>query len=434
MIESDRTATTINLLPDDVLFNILDLYQKTSNVVQIASWNWHVLRQVCRRWQQIIFSHPHSLNVKLHISDGDPARQMLDRWPTMLVDVSYANLSQRDEDSIHASFENPSRVCSVTLSLSSHLLAKITAMMQKPFPALRTLVLLPYNGNIPALSDGFLAGSAPRLEVLFLSGIPFPALQTFLSSASNLVRLELLNTPKTTSISPEALVACLTIMHKLNDLIIEFPWPTFRPSQLLLPETRVPLDSIQVIKLTGSSVYLEDLVARIDAPQLKKFSINYLDQPNFEVSQMFSFINRLNCKIFQFGNAGVYFDVPPYDISFAFLEEDSLEGSHFMLENAVSLYIPGDGIEQQVSHMTQVLRHTSARLADVVHLEIAADGLEYNHQDWDNIEESVWLNLLLPFTAMETLCVVGDQLPGIIVPALEGITEEMGIELLPCSY
>lgn len=420
------------MLPDDVLFNILDLYQKTSNVVRFASWNWHALRQVCRRWQQIIYLHPHSLNVKLRVSDGDPARKILGRWPTVLVEVNY--FSQLDEDSIYASFlENPSRVCSVTLSLSSYLLAKTTSAMQKPFPALRTLVILPYGGNIPALPDGFLAGSAPRLEVLFLSGIPFPALQTFLSSASNLVRLELLDMPKTNSISPEALVACLAIMHKLDDLTIEFPSPTFHPIQLLLLETRVPLDHIQILKLTGSSVYLEDLVARIDTPQLKKLSINYTDQPNFEVSQMFSFINRLNCKIFQFGNAGVYFDVPPYDISFAFHEDVNL-GSHFMLENAISLYIPGGGIELQVSNMTQVLHHTSARLADVVHLEISADGLEFNHQDWGDIEESSWLNLLRPFTAMKKLCVVGDELPGIIVPALEGITGEMGIQLLPCSH
>ncbi|KAN0136475.1 hypothetical protein V8E53_005843 [Lactarius tabidus] len=320
--KSYRTATTINMLPDDVLFNILDLYQMRSYCVGFASWDWHVLCRVCRRWEQIIFSHPHSLNVKLYLEPGTPVRKRLDRWPASLVDVGYvtdASLSPCDEDGIYASFENPNRVCSVTLKLPGPLLAKMTTAMQKPFPALRSLILWPYGSDLPALPDGFLAGSAPRLEELYLHSIPFPALKTLLSSARDLVGLELLNIPKTSYISPEALVACLAIMHKLNYLTIEFHWATSHPGPLLLPETRLLLDYMKIFEFTGSSAYFEDLGARLDTPQLKKFSIHYLDPPNFP--QLFKFIDRLNCKILQSKpseNAGVCFDFlacdlhPPY--------------------------------------------------------------------------------------------------------------------------
>jgi len=83
--------------------------------------------------------------------------------------------------------------------------------------------------------------------------------------------------------------------------------------------------------------------------------------------------------------------------------------------------------------MTQVLGQTSAMLADVVHLEIVADSpyLESIGQLEDTISNIAWLELLRPFTAVKTLR-VPTVLAASFALALEGITGEMGIQLLPC--
>jgi len=72
---------------------------------------------------------------------------------------------------------------------------------------------------------------------------------------------------------------------------------------------------------------LEDLVARIDTPQLAQFSIKYLDQPDFfQLPQLSGFINCLNHEIFQFGNAVVFFEfITRNMVSFAFNDDSEDE-------------------------------------------------------------------------------------------------------------
>ena len=71
--------------------------------------------------------------------------------------------------------------------------------MRQQFPALIHLALsLESNfGRVlgPPLPDGFLGGSAPRLQTFKLEKIPFPALPKLLLSATDLVFLELWNVP-----------------------------------------------------------------------------------------------------------------------------------------------------------------------------------------------------------------------------------------------
>jgi len=175
-------------------------------------------------------------------------------------------------------------------------------------------------------------------------------------------------------------------------------------------------------------------VARIDTPRLDLFPIQYLDRLDSQVPQLSEFVDRLNRKLFQFEDAVVYFRPTRGVVSFDFRHENKLRLDPFslVLESSISIYIPGEGIDQQVSRMTLVLSQTSARLADVVHLvigiDIEADGLESNRQD--NISEIAWLELLRQFTAVKTLR-VPEVLAGNVALALEGIIGETGIQMLP---
>jgi hypothetical protein len=105
---------------------------------------------------------------------------------------------------------------------------KLFAVMEEPFLALTHLLLSSKDGwedpdeDRPAIPSKFLGGSAPLLHEISFFSIPFPTILAFLSSASDLVTLQLENVSPTSFPSPEVLVACLAALTKLEDISIEF--------------------------------------------------------------------------------------------------------------------------------------------------------------------------------------------------------------------
>jgi hypothetical protein len=90
-----------------------------------------------------------------------------------------------------AAIVHPNRVREIDLHLTSFHLQLLASAMQEPFPALTHLTLgitdydLDCDGFVapaPALPDGFLGLSSPRLQSLELDSIPFPALPKLLLS------------------------------------------------------------------------------------------------------------------------------------------------------------------------------------------------------------------------------------------------------------
>ena len=147
---------------------------------------------------------------------------------------------------------------------------------------------------VPVLPSGFLVGSAPRLQKVRLSGVPFPALPTLLWSASDLVELELhkLELPLTGYISPEGMAAGLATLTRLRSLHIRFRSPASFPDGICLPPvTRAVLPALTAFEFEGVSNYLEDLVARLDCPRPRSSTcINALALafkfPNFSSSSI----------------------------------------------------------------------------------------------------------------------------------------------------
>ena len=81
----------------------------------------------------------------------------------------------------------------------------VFAAMQQPFPALQDLCL-DSDGETEVVPVSFLDGSAPRLQTLRLTSIPFPGLPKLLLSATHLVTLSLFNIPHSGYFSPEAII------------------------------------------------------------------------------------------------------------------------------------------------------------------------------------------------------------------------------------
>ena len=448
-------------------------------------WTWRELLQVCRRWRQIVLESPRTLDLRIFCTNGTPVREILNCWPPFPIVIRYHHYhSTDDEDGVFAALEHPSRIRIIDLRLTGPQFDKVAAVMQGPFPALTYLILRckgededdsgdeDEDGNddedgdedevegqddnedenqddnvdedgdedddkdqedneaedrddvyerASAVPGGFLGGSAPSLEYISFSSIPFPALPALLSSTSDLSFLELRFVPSDGYISPEALVGCLGGLPKLEYFSISVLPPDLPPDRIFPPHvTRTLLPALATIALCGDSEYIEDTISRVDSPRLKRFSMKYLEPFDFQIPQFFNFISRSgNPEISSSRHADVTFSSSSDDVIFAMYPHPD-SGLH-----PVTGYIPCQGgIGRQLSCMAQVFSQHSAFLSRVAHLNLSQ--LEANEDRHDD----EWLHLLRQFSAVRTLHVSLES-AGAAALALEEITGEMIAEVLP---
>src|SRR6266702_1574931 len=212
-------------------------------------WKWHLLVRVCQRWRQIAFASPHRLNLQILCTYRTPVRKNLGIWSALSIVVDYAysgrGITTSDEDNVIAALEHSDRVCYLVLNITGSQLGNMVTVMQEPFTVLTHLSIFSGDGNASVLPAGFLGGSAPCLQTIHLRGIPFPTLPTVLLSANDLITLKLHAIPSTGYISPEAMVASLAALPRLETLIIEFQSATPRPDRIRPPPvTRTGLTAL----------------------------------------------------------------------------------------------------------------------------------------------------------------------------------------------
>src|SRR6201999_4527775 len=95
-----------------------------------------------------------------------------------------------------------------------------------------------------------------------------------LLSTSHFQSLCLVDIPDASYISPQGMVTVLVIFPKLESLMIGFQPSLSRPFQIAVPIlTRILLPSLVYLHPVGVSEYLEDFVARIDTPELRRLVI-----------------------------------------------------------------------------------------------------------------------------------------------------------------
>jgi hypothetical protein len=93
------------------------------------------------------------------------------------------------------------------------------------------------------------------------------------------------------------MVTCLSALISLEQLLLEFQLPRSYPDQEIerlrpRPLTRSVLPSLILFAFRGVSEYLEDFIARIDAPRLCQLDITFVNQIVFDTSQLVHFISR----------------------------------------------------------------------------------------------------------------------------------------------
>jgi hypothetical protein len=162
-------------------------------------------------------------------------------------------MSSAGMDNIIAGLGQSNCVCEVILfGMAGWQLEEVLVAMQVPFPELTNLRLSGFSGHDttgpPVIPDSFLGGSALRLRVLYLHGILFPGLPKVLSSSTHLVSLCLEKIPDSGYISPEAMVALLSVLSSLKSLSLGFRSFQSRPdweSRSLLPPKRSILPALE---------------------------------------------------------------------------------------------------------------------------------------------------------------------------------------------
>jgi hypothetical protein len=172
-----------------------------------------------------------------------------------------------------------------------------------------------------------------------------------------------------------------------------------------------------VLNFKGVSEYLEDLVARIDTPRLNQLYITFFNQIVFDTPQLIQFISRtptleaLKRARVAFGNdaARVYFS----------------QKSNYRLNVEISCRES----DWQLSSLKQVCDLCLPLLSTLEHLYIHE--LPFSQPDWrDNVENSLWLELLRPFTGVKNLYLSEEFAPR-IAPALQELVGERTTEVLP---
>ena len=285
--------------------------------------------------------------------------------------------------------------------------------MQQPFPAMEDLCLYS-KSETSVVPASFLGGSAPRLQSFYLHRIPFPGLPKLLLSAIHLVELHLYHIPHSGYFSPEAMVTGLSALNRLETLHIEFKSPRSRPDQRRRPPslTRTLLPALTRFEFKGVSEYLDDLVARIDAPVLDRLKITFFHQLIFDTPQLAQFISRTP-KFKAYDDAGVQFSDLGVRVS--------------ILGGALILAILCRQSDWQLLSLAQVFGSIFILAIEHLHIREAI----HSSPPWqDDIETGQWLELLHRLTAVKHLFISQEFTPR-IAPTLQELVGGRVTEVLP---
>ena len=216
------------------------------------------------------------------------------------------------------------------------------------------------------------------------------------------------------------MVALLSELSSLDTLELEFEsHQSFRgwESRSLPPRNPSILPALNKFHFKGVTEYLEDLVTFIDAPQLKTLKINFFCQINFDTPRLAQFINSTP----KLGKRDAH--VQFHDI-FVRVELPAGPGT---LE--ISIPYTRREPDRQLSYIKQVCNSSLHPLSTVENLYIVH---HYGRRAWKyvTIENTLWLGLLLPFTAVKNLYLCKEFAPG-IAAALQELVEGRITGVLP---
>jgi hypothetical protein len=196
------------------------------------------------------------------------------------------------------------------------------------------------------------------------------------------------------------------------------------------------LRSLQKLFFSGGCEYLEDFVARIDAPHLHSITIKYFDRDiDIEVPNLSAFYDRsegLKQTLSSECEAELHEGVLEFRIIGGATTADKTVW--WKSDNGISICVRCECMDRQILQLSNVLSWISPSiLSDVVHFRLYSRAfVDYSSEDpepedLDNVD---WLQLLRPLSSMRTLLVSG-YLTYRVCEALEDISVATVTEVLP---
>ncbi|KAI9451044.1 hypothetical protein BJY52DRAFT_1419288 [Lactarius psammicola] len=398
---------TMEKLSDEVLLSIFHCYLDASPQF------WLRLVHICRKWRHIIFASRRALHIRLFCAHGTPVLNTLHYWPALPIVVQYGGSlaldppAPEDEDNIMAALKQSDRVSSISLTVTTSLLEKLSAI-ERPFSQLEDLVLLSRDSMLQTLPSAFRWG--PRLRSLHSTRIAFPELLQLLHSSRNLVDLQLHEVINPWHLSPEALTDALSGVPQLQSLSLHLlstaDYIALDLAPPPLPGGRVVLPVLTRLDFRGSAQYLEGLLTRIDSPCLQVWDIKVtlFNEFIFDPSKLSEFINRIGLQKSHL-RADILSSERAISISFTRPEAPS------RLELQVSFKTSA----LQLEHMVQICKGLSTFLRGVEHLRISATQPSPGK---DNSVHKEWIKLICLFRGAKWVHVAGDH-PTNILRALQ---------------
>ena len=435
-------AISINVLPDEVLVKIFHFYQLIFRYTfyyleKRIIESWQTLVHVCQQWRSVVFGSTQRLDPRLYFTPRT-IRDKLNVWPPLPILISNRDACGKIRDRVWNHWKDKTDIDNVVAFLghsdrvrlinlvdieSSHHLEEFSAAMQKPVPQLTDLTL---HGKtlvrMPVVPDSFLGGSAPCLREFSLERIPFPGLPKLLLSATNLVGLHLFYIPYSGYISPEKMLATLSVLTKLRSLHLQFKSPQSRHNQ----ESRRPslpsrcvLPALTSLKFRGFISYLEDLVAWIDAPQLGLLFTNFFNQIEFDTPELVQFIRRTP-TLKEFEKAGVSFEYGVTRVNLASITS----GYRTLSVGNVSTKHAG-----HLSSLQQVFTSSLPPLSKLEELYFFSYG--FAPLDWQSYVQTIPLTeLFRPFSAVKNLY-LSEEVAEIIAFSMKELVGGGMTEVLP---
>ncbi|KAH9058898.1 hypothetical protein EDB83DRAFT_1009872 [Lactarius deliciosus] len=360
---------------------------------------WPSLVHICHKWRRIVFASQRVLHLRLFCTHGTPVVKTIDHWPALPIVVDYGGSpaldpSSEDDDNIVAVLKRSNRVSSIRLALTRSLLVKVSSI-DVSFLGLQELALLS-PGNVQLVLPSTFH-CVPQLRTLHSTGVAFPALAQLLYSAKNLVDLQLREIPCFGYFSPKSFRNALSGMTQLRSLSLHF-LPAADYIGVCPSGSRVILPVLTYLKYQGTSEYLDNLVARIDAPRLGDIEFTFFDEFMFDVSNLSEFINRVEIQRLH-RQADILFSERSVSI---LLTQPAV--------TCLKLQVICDPLRRQVSSIAQICSRFSAFLFRVEDLRIKSTR-QSNRQDG----AERWLKLICSFKGMKWFHVAGDFSTNIVL-------------------
>jgi hypothetical protein len=324
-------------------------------------------------------------------------------------------------ENIIAALERRDRITEVTIQdIGGPALEKLVTVLHEPLPILTAFSLSSTDQSAAVLPENFLGGSAPRLQSLVLSRIPFPSFPKFILRSTHITYLSLFDIPNSGYISPEVMATCLAELPRLTNLSIGFRSP---PVGLLQssppPLTRAALPALFNLTFSGASEYFEDFVARIDAPRLTSLNIVFFMDLIFDIPRLRNFIDRTE--------------------GLESFDQSKIEFSGWMIRIAFgsptqfSLQIKCERPDWQLSSITQIFSEQLSLLSHVEQLqfrEFPSSWEDFKWKDDPDMDSSQWLELFRLFVTVQSLY-VSEGLVSSVARTLRDLTGQAAVEVLP---